>query len=115
MVAIDIATGNEVWVRDDLAGGAGPMRPLQIVNGYIPTLIKRPPTRGRKTARTHLALVDARTGVDAGRPVQVGSSSTKTTLNGDFHVWSGGVIIGAKEKIVAFTFQPLTIGPGEDS
>ena len=108
LVALDIATGNELWRREDLAVSRSVPTPLRMVDDAIPALIGRErtaqPGRGRRAVNeiVEFALIEACSGENIGTPVSLGRSQPRNKFNGDFGVWPGTAVLGFTSGIRAF-------------
>jgi hypothetical protein len=116
LVAIDIATGEEVWAREDLAGLQEPPGPLAILGGSIAALVdsNEPAVPGARQPRNFigLAMIDIKTGQSAGTVAELSSASTGIRVNRDLLVRPGVVVVGSSRTVQAFRVVPTGVDGG---
>ena len=116
LVALDVATGEEVWTRTDLAGLQEPAGPMAYVNGTIAALVDSTQSpaqsgRGAPAQRPSLSLtmIDVKTGADSGPAVELPAASSGTRVNRDLVIRSGMVVVGSNRAVQAFRLEPTTV------
>ncbi len=112
LVALDVATGEEVWRREDIMGLPNPDEPLSVKDGFIPALMETTQPEvtatGAQTARlrTLLVLIDARTGSNVGQGADLSGTSNGGRFVGDVVVREGAVIVGTQRSVNAYRAKP---------
>ena len=104
LAALDVATEQELWRREDVFPlGASP-EPIPIIGGRIPVALRRETRRLHHSEPTRVTLLDVRTGFNAGEELPLHLSP----LNGDLLVLpdAGVVVIGQEGQIQALRIDP---------
>lgn len=108
LAALDVATGEEVWRREDISSLLYPDESLRMENGAIPALVETMQTEvkpsGVATPRTRsaLVLIDARTGSNLGVGADLTSTAAGGRFTGDVVMRPGAVIVGTQRTVNAF-------------
>ncbi|MCH8150300.1 MAG: PQQ-binding-like beta-propeller repeat protein, partial [Planctomycetes bacterium] len=120
LIAIDIATGEVVWVRLDLAVAGGVNGSLHVINGVIPAVIKYPGDGPARFRSEGLVMIDARTGENIGADVKLVSKNSQARVLNDFRIMADRIVVGTEKKYVALhtipfarhTIPPLPLSRG---
>jgi outer membrane protein assembly factor BamB len=107
LVALDLATGDLIWHRDDLVGASGANRRLRLYGGHFPAVVEFSGDGMARRKPMGLVMIDARTGRNVGAAVKLIAADSRTQFSGDFHVFPGGVVIGTEEALVALATTPV--------
>ncbi len=99
LAALDVATGEELWRRDDVLSLSRTGEPIRVVGGRLLGLIA--PARNDRRG-TRLTMIDVRSGSDVSPPVALKIEQRDFKFNGDFavHRESGVVVIGAENSLL---------------
>jgi outer membrane protein assembly factor BamB len=106
--ALDIATGEEVWRREDITSLPNPDEPLRIEDGVIPALVETtqpevsPAGVATPKTRSALVLIDARTGRNLGLGADLSSIVTGNRFTGDIVRRPGAVVVGTQRTVNAY-------------
>jgi outer membrane protein assembly factor BamB len=106
--ALDVATGLELWRREDAYPLGSPSGPLPIVGGRVPIALRGESGQLRRNAPARVTMLDIRTGSNVGEEVSLlPSGRAPIRLNGDLLVLEGAgvVIIGAHTQIHALRIE----------
>lgn len=107
--ALDVATDTELWRRDDVIPLWRMERPLRVVGGRLPVLLRPENLQGSKQQRkqrqkqARLTMIDIRTGLGAGEEVTLSQNRNVIQFNSDFEVLVGAgvAIVGTDTAIYA--------------
>jgi outer membrane protein assembly factor BamB len=108
LAALDVATGEEVWRREDISSLPYPDEPLRMEDGVIPALVETMPPEvtpsGVATPRTRSAvvLIDARTGRNLGLGADLTPTGMGGRFTGDVVMRPGAVIVGTQRTVNAY-------------
>jgi len=108
LVALDVATGEEVWRREDISSLPGSDEPLQIEDGVIPALVETmqaevtPGGVAAPKMRSALVLIDARTGRNLGVGADLTPIGAGGRFSGDVVMRPGAVIVGTQRTVNAY-------------
>jgi hypothetical protein len=106
--AIDIATGEELWPRNDLAALNEPPGRLLVFGGSTPAILNVTESTVQGTGvnvrknELGLAMIDVRTGAVSGEIVELPAASSGTRINRDLAVRPGMIAVGSSRAIQAF-------------
>ncbi len=89
LAALDVATGEELWRRVDLSPLRRIDRPLRVVGGQLPVVIRPGQILSGEKRHARLATIDVRTGKSTGASVRLPSEENRVGLNGDFEIFWG--------------------------
>jgi len=113
LVAMDIATGNPVWRRDDVAGLVEFDKAVPGVQ--LPVLVKLGGTRGAGQQLLGAAIIDLRTGVNVGDTAHLGTpTDTFHRYNGDYGLYDGAFLVGFTDAVQAYATEPVLPESRED-
>ena len=113
LVALEVATGEEVWRREDITSLPNPDQPLRVEHGVIPALVETVQAEvsqggvAMPRTRSALVLIDARTGRNAGLGADLTATAAGSRFTGDIVVRPGAVIVGATKSVTAFRAKPV--------
>ena len=113
LAALDVATGEEVWRREDISALLYPDESLRMENGAIPALVETVQTdvkpSGVATPRTRsaLVLIDARSGRNLGGGAELISTGPGGRFNGDVVVRPGAYIVGNQRTVNAYQTKTI--------
>jgi hypothetical protein len=111
LAALDVATGEEVWRREDISSLPYPDPPdggLRIEDGVIPALVETmqaevtPSGIATPRMRSALVLIDARTGRNLGLGADLTSTGMGGRFTGDVVMRPGAVIVGTQRTVNAY-------------
>ncbi len=108
LAAFDVATGEEVWRREDISSVIYPDEPMRIENGAIPALVEKthteisPAGAAMPRTRSALVLIDARTGRNLGVGTDLTPSGMGNRFTGDVVMRRGAVVVGTQRTINAY-------------
>jgi len=108
LTALDVATGEEVWRREDISSLPDPDDPLRIDDGVIPALVEAthpevlPGGAARLKTRSALVLIDARTGSNLGLGADLSPIVGGSRFTGDVVMRPGSVIVGTQRTVNAY-------------
>jgi len=108
LAALDVATGEEVWRREDISSLPGSDEPLRIEDGMIPALVETmqseitPGGVATPRMRSALVLIDARTGRNLGLGVDLTPVGAGGRFTGDVVMRPGAVIVGTQRTVNAY-------------
>jgi hypothetical protein len=115
LAAIDVATGEELWPRNDLAALQEPPGRLMVYGGAIPAILSIAETMvdGRAVTQVRnnvlsLAMIDVRTGVVSGETAELPGASSGTRLTRDLAIREGMIAVGSNRTIQAFRLAAPT-------
>ena len=116
LAALDVATGEEVWRREDVVWLGQGAEPLQVVHGRVPVASH---TAVRGTGRhkpVRVTMIDVRTGLGVGAEVTLPPGDGTVRLNGDFRILPGAevAVIGMNKGIHALRIEPLVDTQSEE-
>lgn len=121
LVAIDIATGEEVWARADLASLQEPPGPLVVTGGAIPALVDGARATvnaaGAPGPRNFIGLtmINVKNGQVAGTLIDdLPAASTGVRMTRDLAVRAGLVVIGSNRGLYAYRLA-TEAAPGNGS
>lgn len=108
LAAIDLATGEELWRRDDVTSLSGAGELLKTVGGCTPVVVTRTSSGGRGREAL-LLLIDLRTGRNVGGPFVVASGGARSRLNGDIeiHARQRVLVVGGDDAIRGLRLEPV--------
>jgi outer membrane protein assembly factor BamB len=116
--AIDVATGEELWPRNDLAALQEPAGRLLVYDGATPAILTSMETTvdGRRIQSAQknelsLAMIDVRTGGVSGETVDLPPTNTGTRVNRDLAIRPGMIAVGSNRAIQAFRLAAPQSGP----
>ncbi|MCH7923892.1 MAG: PQQ-binding-like beta-propeller repeat protein [Planctomycetes bacterium] len=107
LIAIDIATGEVVWVRLDLAVAGGVNGSLLVIDGVIPAIVKYPGEGAARFRAEGLVMIDARTGKNIGADVKLVSKNSQARVLNDFRIMADRIVVGTEKKYVALHTEPF--------
>jgi outer membrane protein assembly factor BamB len=115
LAAIDVATGEELWPRNDLAALQEPVGRLIVYGGAIPAILSiaetmvdgRAVTQVRNSALS-LGMIDIRTGVISGETAELPPATSGTRLTRDLAIRDGMIAVGSNRSIQAFRLTAPT-------
>ena len=113
LVALDVATGEEVWRREDVASLPNTDDLLRVDHGVIPALVETmqpevsPAGVAMPRTRSALVLIDVRTGRNAGMGADLTAATTGSRFTGDIVIRPGAVIVGTTRGVSAFRTKPV--------
>ena len=116
LTGIDVATDEELWRREDLAGVSGESPgAMRIVGSVIPAIVQTDRVAGAAVRRDIMALVtiDVRTGNNVGSPAELPTYNTGTQVNRDLAVAGGHLLVGSGKEVQAFRLGSRTRGDGK--
>ena len=108
LAALDVATGEEVWRREDITSLPHPDEPLHIEDGVIPALVEtiQPEVApgGVSASRTRwaLVLIDVRTGRNLGSGADLTPTGGGNRFTGDVVLRHGTVVVGTQRTVNAY-------------
>jgi len=111
LAALDVATGEEVWRREDISSlpDSDPGAPgLRIEDGVIPALVETmqaevtPGGVATPRMRSALVLIDARTGRNLGLGADLTTTGAGGRFTGDVVMRPGAVIVGTQRTVNAY-------------
>lgn len=108
LAALDVATGEEVWRREDISSLPYPEEPLRIEDGVIPALVEAmqaevtPSGVATPRMRSTLVLLDARTGRNLGLGADLTSTGMGGRFTGDVVLRPGAVVVGTQRTVNAY-------------
>jgi outer membrane protein assembly factor BamB len=119
LAAVDVATGTELWRREDLGPLRRPDRSLRVVGGRLPVVVRSDDSNPGRDRRAHLATLDVRTGRIVGSELRIPSEENRLGLNGDFEVFAGSAslvaVIGTSTGIHAVRMKTEEPGGSAES
>lgn len=110
LTALDVATGRELWRREDVFPLGLPSDPLPVVGGRVPVAL-RPQGQGpRRRAPIRVTMLDLRTGSNVGEEMVLVRGRSPAILNGDLVILpdAGVVVIGLDKQIHALRIESAT-------
>lgn len=113
LTALDVATGELVWHRGDVAAATRCNWPLRSVGDVLPTCVENPgrgATGGGATIA--LALVDVREGVSIGPQANLLGHGMANTVSEGWEIWPGWLILDTRDRPLAVQTQPRMGPPG---
>jgi hypothetical protein len=108
LAALDVATGEEVWRREDVASLPNTDDLLRVDHGVIPALVETmqpevsPAGVAMPRTRSALVLIDVRTGRNAGMGADLTATTAGSRFTGDIVIRPGAVIVGTTRGVSAF-------------
>jgi outer membrane protein assembly factor BamB len=103
LIALDLATGGEVWRRNNLAMQTWSNAPLQVYKGIAPAVVMyEQPAAGQLKDRTGVALFDVHTGEIRAIVRDVLPPRSRARINGEIGVWDRAIIVGTTLGIQAY-------------
>ncbi|MCH7992881.1 MAG: PQQ-binding-like beta-propeller repeat protein [Planctomycetes bacterium] len=114
LMAVDIATGEVVWNRLDLAVAPGVNGALHFIDGVIPAVVTYPGERASRFRAKGLVMIDARTGKNIGAEVKLVSRNSQTRILNDFRILPDRIIVGTEKKYLALHTIPVPEDRGGD-
>jgi outer membrane protein assembly factor BamB len=113
LTAFDVATGEEIWEREDIVPFLGSPPPLRAVNGAVPALVASRGSNVRsggiaeRTRGIALAMIDLDTGLNSGPVIDLPSMNSGTQMKGDMRIAPSTLIVGTTKNIQAFKIGPV--------
>ncbi len=119
LVALDVATGEEAWRREDVASlpsTESPVGDLRVDHGVLPALVETmqpdsptasPAGVAMPKSRSALVLIDVRTGRNAGLGADLTAATSGGRSAGDIVIRPGAVIVGTTRGVSAFRTKPV--------
>lgn len=106
---LDIATGEVLWQRQDLAPGSMATEPLRQVGSGIPILLETDPQASRYgSGGVKMALIDAHTGVGLGQPVELLPPNSRQRLTGEVRFRGNAMVVSSDRVLCALLLEPTT-------
>jgi len=111
LAALDVATGEEVWRREDISLLPNPDPPdggLRVEDGVIPVLVETmqaeitPGGAAMPRTRSALVLIDARTGRNVGLGADLTPTGVGGRFTGDVVMRRGAVVVGTQRNVNAY-------------
>jgi len=113
LVSLDIATGNTVWRRADLARPAAFEK--MTASGTLPAIIQLRNSRSRSQTVLGAAVIDLRTGETVGDAANLATQTSSVhRFNGDFGLYDGVMLVGFSDSVQAYTTEPVDPANKED-
>jgi len=114
LVSLDIATGDAIWRRSDLASSAAFEKMTS--HGALPAIVFLRHGRGRGQAVTGATMIDLRTGENLGDAANLATHTSNIhRFNGDFGLYDGALLVGFTDTVQAYTTEPVEPATKEDS
>ncbi len=113
LVALDVATGEEAWRREDIASLPTADDLLRVDHGVIPALTETvqaevsPAGVALPKTRSSLVLIDVRTGRNAGLGADLTAANSGGRFSGDVVIRPGAAIVGTMRGVSAFRTKPV--------
>lgn len=101
--ALDIATGEQLWQRDQISLLPGSSGEIPIVGGLIPVAIREPVPGNTRIRTTGVHYLDARTGESRGPVGELLTNRSADRLTEDFVVIGDTVVTGTTQRVIAFS------------
>jgi hypothetical protein len=114
LTAIDVATAARLWSRDDLAPIERANRPLRVIGGVLPAVVRYRDTEDAQTARLVLTIIDARTGANVGPGLELPFGRRDIHRGIDLGIWPGVIVVGTGSAILPLETRP-TAGVGKET
>jgi outer membrane protein assembly factor BamB len=111
LVALDIATGEQLWVRDDIQSLPNLLDGLSIVDGVIPAFVQfkrtsvEQPIRTPQGLQTGLAFIDPRTGGTLGEKAPLQGVFSGSRVGTDLAIHGEFAIVGTNNDIRAYRVE----------
>ena len=103
--AVDVATGEARWQREDLVPAEGVSEKLRVVEGRMPVVVRYADADEGLLEGMAVALIDVRTGESVGRPVPIPDPLFRIQFNGDRVIGPDGVVVGTTKGVFAFSME----------
>jgi hypothetical protein len=115
LAALDVATGAELWRREDVFPLGLPSEPLPIVGGRAPVALRGERFHPRQHDPLRVTMLDVRTGLNAGEEYAFPLTQSRPILNGDLLVLpeAGVVVIGLDRQIQTLRIESAISSPHE--
>lgn len=116
--AFDVATGENVWQRSDIGSIVSNDEPLPVFGGVIPVMVEAlqtnvsPSGAATPSYRASMALIDVRTGQNAGLAADLSMVTSGSRFTGDVVLKGGALIVGSNRGVMAFRTKPVTRAEG---
>jgi|GEM_PF-2553169 len=111
LVALDIATGDQLWVRDDIRSLPDVSRRLSITDGVIPAFVEFQRTtiehgnRQQRRSQTALVFVDPRTGATLGEKAPLRGAFSGNRVGIDLAIHGEFAVLATGSDLRAFRIQ----------
>jgi outer membrane protein assembly factor BamB len=111
LIALDIATGEQLWFRDDIVAVPGISEGLPIMGGVLPAFVQFQETkivkgkRAQRRSQTSLAFLDPRTGTTLGEKVPLRGALSNNRVEVDLAIHGEFAILGTSRDMRAFRIE----------
>lgn len=102
LTALDIATGEQLWQRDQISLLPGMSGEIPISGGLFPVAIREPVPGNTRIRTTGVHYLDAKTGESRGPVGELLTNRSADRLTEDFVVIEDTVVTGTTQRVIAF-------------
>ena len=111
LVAIDVATGEQLWRRNEIRALAGLSDDFAVFGGQLVAVVDYSPA-GSKVKRVGLTVIDVRTGESMGPTVDLPQVDQRMHFDGEVGVWPDTVVVQHRDSMIGYTLKPMETGAG---
>jgi len=111
LIAIDVATGEQLWKRGEVRALTGLSDDIRIYGGQLVAMVDYAAPNS-KLKRVGLTIIDVRTGESMGPIVDLPHVDQRTHFDGEIGVWPDTVVVQHRDSMIGYTLRPIESGAG---
>jgi outer membrane protein assembly factor BamB len=115
LTALDVATGEELWRREDAFPLGSSTAPLPIVGGRVPVVLRGETVHRGRRERVLLTMLDVRTGARVGEEPALTPRERRIVFSGDLSIQPEAdvIVIGLDTQIHALRVEDVAEPPAK--